>query len=149
MSADGRAVSETQRILLAFDFGLKRIGIASGNFLTRTASPVTTLNARSSTLWHELDRLIDEWRPRVLVVGLPSNAGETAITREVKAFAAALEARYRVEVVTVDESLTSQAARSALREVRRSGYLRRRVGKARIDTQAACLIAEQWMNETV
>lgn len=141
-------MTEAPEILLAFDFGLKRIGIASGNFLTRTASPVTTLNARSGVLWNDLDRLLDEWHPRLLVVGLPSGTGETAITREAQAFIAGLEARYGLEVATVDESLTSHAAQSALKEVRRSGYLRRRIGKGRVDTQAACLIAEQWMNET-
>ena len=70
-------MTEAQEILLAFDFGLKRIGIASGNFLTRTASPVTTLNARSGVLWNDLDRLLDEWHPQLLVVGLPSGTGET------------------------------------------------------------------------
>ncbi len=145
---EGRAVSDAQEILLAFDFGLKRIGIASGNFLTRTASPVTTLNARSTILWKDIDRLLDEWRPKILVVGLPSGDGERAIAKQVNAFVAALQARYGVAVVTVDEALTSHAAQSELKEVRRSGYLRRRVGKGRIDTHAACLIAEQWMSET-
>lgn len=140
-------MSEAREILLAFDFGLKRIGIASENFLTRTASPVTTLSVRSKMPWRNLDQLVDQWRPKLLVVGLRPGA-EEPITRQVSAFVAALRSRYGLDVVTVDETLTSHAAQSALRGARRSGYLRRRVGKGRVDRHAACLIAEQWLNET-
>jgi putative holliday junction resolvase len=135
-------------LLLAFDFGLRRIGIASGNRLTRTASPLTTLTVHDDVPWDELDRLIAEWQPGVLVVGMPPEHGEGSTTIDVAAFVAALGHRYDIEVQTVDESLTSAAAQSELRESRRSGYLRRRVGKGRIDRHAACLIAEQWLSET-
>ena len=62
-------------------------------------------------------------------------------------FAAALAERYGLPVATVDETLTSAAAQSELAEKRRSGYLRRRVGKGGVDRLAACLIAEQWMSQ--
>ena len=135
-------------LVLAFDFGHRRIGIASGNRLTRTASPLTTLTVHDTVPWADVDRLIAEWRPGILVVGMPPSQAESSITIDVAAFVDELRERYALEVVTVDESLTSSAAQSELKEGRRSGYLRRRIGKGRLDRHAACLIAEQWLSET-
>ena len=136
-----------RHILVAFDFGLRRIGVATANRQTRTASPLTTVRVDREPPWQELDRIIDDWRPAQLVVGVPEGDGAAAIARQARAFAAALAERYGLPVVTVDETLSSAAAQSELAEKRRSGYLRRRVGKGSVDRVAACLIAEQWMNE--
>ena len=136
-----------RNILVAFDFGLRRIGIATANSETRTASPLTTVRVEREPPWRELDRIIDEWRPGQLVVGVPEGDGAAEIARRARAFAAALAERYGMPVATVDETLTSAAAESELAEKRRSGYLRRRVGKGGVDRVAACLIAEQWMSE--
>jgi putative Holliday junction resolvase len=141
------ARASERHLLVAFDFGLRRIGIATANRETRTASPLTTLRTDGSAPWSEIDRVIDDWRPGQLVVGVPEGEGAEAIARRARAFAAALAERYDVPVATVDESLTSVAAESELADKRRSGYLRRRVGKGSVDRIAACLIAEQWMNE--
>jgi putative Holliday junction resolvase len=134
-------------LLIAFDFGLRRIGIATGNFKTLTASPLKTLRVERELPWHEIDRVIADWRPGQLVVGVPEGEGAEAVARAARAFAATLAERYGLPVATVDESLTSVAAQAALADSRRSGYLRRRVVRGRVDRLAACLIAEQWMNE--
>jgi putative Holliday junction resolvase len=136
-----------RHILLAFDFGFRRIGIATANRQTRTSSPLTTVRVENDLPWREFDRILDDWRPAQLVVGVPEGEGTEAVARRARAFAAALAERYGVPVATVDETLTSAAAASELAEKRRSGYLRRRVGKGGIDRLAACLIAEQWMSE--
>ena len=136
-----------RHILLAFDFGFRRIGIATANRETRTSSPLTTVRVERDLPWHELDRILDDWRPAQLVVGVPEGDGTEAVARRARAFAAALAERYGLPVATVDETLTSAAAASELAEKRRSGYLRRRVGKGGIDRLAACLIAEQWMSQ--
>ena len=136
-----------RHILVAFDFGLRRIGIATANRETRTASPLTTVRVEREPPWRELDRIIDDWRPGQLVVGVPEGDGAAEIARRARAFAAALAERYGMPVATVDETLTSAAAESELAEKRRSGYLRRRVGKGGVDRIAACLIAEQWMSQ--
>jgi putative Holliday junction resolvase len=141
------ARASDRHILVAFDFGLRRIGIATANRETRTASPLTTLRADREPPWPELDRVIADWRPAQLVVGVPEGDGAAAVARRARAFAAALAERYDLPVATVDETLTSAAAQSDLAEKRRSGYLRRRVGKGGVDRIAACLIAEQWMSE--
>lgn len=139
-------MSQDGGVLLAFDFGLRRIGIASGNVLTRTASPLTTLTVSREMPWDALDRLVADWHPSVLIVGLPLGDGAARLAQRIRAFAEALEQRYRLRVEFVDETLTSEAAQSELREKRRSGFLRRRIGKGRLDRHAACLIAEQWLN---
>jgi putative Holliday junction resolvase len=136
-----------RHIVVAFDFGLRRIGIATANLKTRTASPLTTVRVDREPPWRQLDRVIDDWRPAQLVVGVPEGEGAAEIARRARAFAAALAERYELPVATVDETLSSAAAESELAEKRRSGYLRRRVGKGGVDRVAACLIAEQWMNE--
>jgi len=134
-------------ILLAFDFGLRRLGIATANLETRTASPLTTLHVDRELPWADIDRVMDEWRPAQLVVGVPEGEGAEAIARRARDFATTLSKRYALAVATVDETLTSVAAHAELAEGRRSGYLRRRIGRGRVDRVAACLIAEQWMNE--
>ena len=135
-----------RNILLAFDFGLRRLGVATANLATRTASPLTTLKVDRDVPWRELDRVIADWRPAQLVVGLPEGEGGERIAAHVRTFVAALEERYRLPVATVDETLTSVEAEAELKAGRRSGYLRRRLGRGRTDRVAACLIAEQWLS---
>ncbi|HET8697389.1 MAG TPA: Holliday junction resolvase RuvX [Gammaproteobacteria bacterium] len=135
-----------RNILLAFDFGLRRLGVATANLATRTASPLTTLKVDRDVPWAELDRVIADWRPAQLVVGLPEGEGGERIAVKIRTFVAALQERYRLPVATVDETLTSVEAEAELKAGRRSGYLRRRLGRGRTDRVAACLIAEQWMS---
>jgi putative Holliday junction resolvase len=123
------------------------LGVATANLATRTASPLTTLKIDREIPWREIDRVIGDWQPAQLVVGLPEGEGARAIARRVRDFVAELVARYRLPVATVDETLTSAAAQTDLATARRSGYLRRRVGRDSTDRVAACLIAEQWMSE--
>ena len=136
-----------RHLLVAFDFGLRRIGIATANRETKTASPLTTLRVERDLPWIEIDRVIEDWQPAQLVVGVPEGEGAATIARRARSFAAELAERYGLPVATVDETLTSVAAETELAEKRRSGYLRRRVGKGSVDRVAACLIAEQWMRE--
>lgn len=140
-------MTAAKRLVLAFDFGLRRIGIASANLLTRTASPLTTLDTRGGVPWDGIDRIVADWRPEHLVVGVPSGGGKTSIDGDARAFANALRERYGLDVETVDETLTSWAAADDLKRHRRAGLLRRRTGRGRLDRNAACLIAEQWMSE--
>jgi putative Holliday junction resolvase len=139
--------SSERHVVLAFDFGLRRLGIATANLATRTASPLTTLKVRAEIPWSDIDRVIDEWRPAQLIVGLPEGDGAARLALKIRAFVAKLGERYRLPVATVDETLTSAAAQSELKGARRSGYLRRRVERDANDRVAACLIAEQWLSE--
>jgi len=130
-------------ILLAFDFGFRRIGVASANRRTQTASPLKAVSNGSSLPWQALDALIAQWQPARLLVGLPSV--DTEIGGAAAAFANALQARYSLNVTTVDETLTSRAARSELNMARRGGLMKRKIKRTDVDSLAACLIAEQWL----
>ncbi|MDD9996966.1 MAG: Holliday junction resolvase RuvX [Rhodospirillaceae bacterium] len=134
-----------RNILLAFDFGYRRIGVATGNLLTGTATPLGTMQSAGGPPWDLLDRSIEEWRPGRLLVGIPGGAGAADVAAGARDFADALKRRYGLQVVTTDEQLTSRAAESRLREARASGRMTRRVNKGDIDSHAACIIAEQWM----
>ncbi len=138
---------QSKEILLAFDFGLARIGIATANLRTKTASPLTTLRNGRMLPWADLDRLIDQWAPSQLVVGLPSTRQETPFSSSAKAFAQSIHEKYQLPVAIIDESLTSRAASAELREARHLGFLPRRIKKNQIDSWAACLIARQWMSD--
>jgi len=107
------------RTVLAFDFGLKNIGVAAGQSISRTATAIATLGARDGTPdWSAVDALLAEWRPHVVLVGLPLNMDETMseMGERAAAFAQRLRERYALEVVMVDERLTSVAARELSRE---------------------------------
>lgn len=134
--------------VLAFDFGLRRTGVAVGNTITGTAEPLATLPARDGEPdWSALDACISDWRPGVLVVGVPYNMDGSPgeLTGRSLAFAAALEARFGLTVCTVDERLSSRQAEETLRLRRASGALARRVRRGDVDREAACVLLRQWL----
>lgn len=140
---------ESRRLLLAFDYGLKRIGVATGNGLTRTASPLTTLHATKETPWQAIDTLIAEWQPDLIVVGRPGTEANPSLLAALGQFVEQLKLRYTIEIDEVDESYTSTAAEESLRAGRSKGIYNRRLTRGQIDQHAACLIAEQWMNQAI
>lgn len=97
---------------LAFDYGLKRTGVASGNTVTSSASPLTTVKAEGNARFGPIDKLIREWQPDVLVVGVPfhPDGAEHDNTRAARRFARQLEGRFKLPVIEVDESYSTTAA---------------------------------------
>lgn len=132
---------------LAFDFGHRRIGIAVGDRITGTARPLPTVGSASTPDWNALLKVIAEWRPQALVVGLPldDDGSEQAITIAARRFADELGERSRLAVHLADERFSSRAADDALRDARSSGRMTRRVRKGDRDGEAARVILEQWM----
>jgi putative Holliday junction resolvase len=132
--------------ILAFDFGLRRIGVAVGQTVTGSASPLGVVrNSESGPDESRIEALIREWRPSRLVVGLPLHAdgSEGDIAREVRAFAKSLE-RFELPVETCDERLSSHEAEQALVRARQAGS-RGRIRKSDIDAAAAVVIAERYL----
>lgn len=131
-------------IYLAFDYGTQRIGVAVGDDLTRTARPLPPVAAAD---WPALERVIADYRPAALVVGLPLNedGSDQAITRAARSFARALAERLKLPVHECDERYSSRSADDELRQARSSGRMTRRVRKGDRDGQAARLILEQWL----
>ena len=135
--------------VLGFDFGERRVGIAVGQSLTGTATPLDTLSY--SGLDELIDRIatiIEEWQPDALVVGIPLTADgkEQPMTRSARRFAGKLADRFRRPTHHADERYTSRAAEDRFRELRSAGATRRR-DRRRTDAVAAQLIVEQWLAE--
>lgn len=129
--------------ILAFDFGLKNIGVAVGQSITGTAAPLQALKARDGIPnWEIIANLVKEWQPDAMVVGLPLNMDgtEQEVTLRAKKFARRLEGRYGVKVNTHDERLTTVDAKAEL--FARGGY--QALTKDKIDSISAVLILESW-----
>jgi putative Holliday junction resolvase len=144
------AQSGAPRVVLAFDFGQKRIGVACGDTISRSAAPLPTVPAGpGGPRWELIDALVRDWQPAVVVVGLPYNVddSESGMTGSARGFAAELERRYHLQVVLVDERYSSLEAASRLQMARESGLRKRRVARADVDAAAACVILERWFSE--
>ncbi len=130
-------------VLLAFDFGSRRIGVASGQMITRTATPLCTLLARNNGPdWASISRLIDEWQPDALIVGLPLSLDgkETDMSAATRRFGNQLHGRYNLPVHWIQEQLSSHEA-----EQRQTGAGRH--DKNELDSIAAQIILETWMTQ--
>lgn len=124
--------------LLGFDYGAKRIGVAVGQTVTHTASPLASIRVRDREPdWAILGRLVREHDPSVFVVGLPVSADGAAhpLTKPVLRFRGQLQRRYRLPVYLIDERLSSHEASSRVR------------GHDDLDAAAAQVILETWLNE--
>ncbi len=135
--------------LLAFDYGRRRIGVAVGNTVTGRASALTTVDATErGPDWARIEALVREWRPARLVVGVPYNgapAGEDDIAAEAERFAGRLHGRFGLPVERVDERLSSAAAYDGLKSERSAGR-RGRIAKQDIDSAAAAVILQDWLD---
>jgi len=135
-------------IVLAFDFGTRRIGVASGNTLTRMPQPLCTLEYKQHLPWNEIDQLLRDYLPRQLVVGMPYNTDDTptTLTPIVKAFADELAVRSKLPVEVFDERHSSQEAERELAYLRNIGLKTRRVTHADVDKLAAKVVLQRWFD---
>lgn len=135
------------RTIIAFDFGLRRIGVAVGQDVTGSASPVGVVTNRDAGVDHErISALLAEWQPTQLVVGMPAHAdgSPSAVQEHVEAFIEELEV-YGLPIDTIDERYTSVEAERALKEARKAGT-RGRISKEQVDSAAAVFIAERYLS---
>lgn len=129
--------------ILGFDFGTKSIGVAVGQVITGTASPLAALKAVDGIPdWQLIQNLLEQWQPDAIVVGLPLNMDGThqQVTFAAKKFANRLQTKFKLPVFTQDERLTTADAKARLFEL--GGY--KKLDKAKIDSVSACLIVESW-----
>lgn len=133
-------------IVIAFDFGMKRIGVAVGQTVTKTANAHSMLKAeQGEPNWQQVQSLIDEWKPIALVVGIPLNmdGSEQSITARARTFADSLASHCQLPVYGVDERLTTIEARERIFE--QEGY--KGLQKASVDAMAAKIMLEAWLSE--
>lgn len=137
-------------VALGFDFGLRRIGVASGDTLTQSAAPLATVrHGEAGPDWTAIERLLRDYAPTILVVGFPYNADGSrgALARTADGFARELARRSGLPVARIDERYSSQEAAGELRQRRAAGTRRRRVKSGDVDGLAAAIILERWMRE--
>jgi putative Holliday junction resolvase len=125
--------SQPLRSFLAFDFGTRRVGVASGNSLTRTATPLRTLSAEGEARFDAIAALIAEWQPDALVVGVPwyPDGAAHANSRQAQRFARQLHGRFQLPVHEVDERYSTVEAEAG--------------GASDIDAESAAIILEQYL----
>ncbi len=131
------------RTLLAFDFGTKSMGVAIGQEVTGTARALGAIKVHSGTPdWQKIEKLLKEWQPDLVVVGLPLNmdGSEQPLTTCVRDFADDFEGRFGVKPLLHDERLTTVEARAGLFD--KGGY--RALDKGRVDAASAVIILESW-----
>lgn len=132
--------------LLGFDFGLARIGVAVGELETRMANPLTTLSEESNEArFAAIARLIDEWQPIMLVVGIPAHLDgeEHELTRRCRRFANQLRGRFGLPVAECDERLSSAEADTELRSLGQRDWRKR---KPLLDATAARIILQNHLD---
>ncbi len=134
------------RTFLGFDFGMKNIGVAVGQELTNTATPLTVIKAREGIPdWDQISSLLAEWQPQLLVVGLPLNMDGTEqdMTAAAKRFGHRLNGRFHIPVDWQDERLTTFEALDQL-GIRSKMQSNKREDVDRISAQ---LILQSWLNQ--
>jgi putative Holliday junction resolvase len=124
--------------VIGFDFGSYWIGVAVGQTLTREATPLTALRNND---WKAIERLLEEWRPQQLVVGLPlsMNGEDQEMTASAKRFGRRLEGRFGITTSMVDERLTTREAYQIAME------RQQHKSKTEIDSLSAAIITESWL----
>jgi len=130
--------------LLGFDYVRKRIGVASGQLVTATASALETVRVfRHGPDWQRLNQLVEQWQPQLMVLGISRHADGTdsALTPKIREFAAELTRRYGCDVETIDEYLSSAEARMLLED---GGAA---TAGDHLDALAAQLILQSWINQ--
>ncbi len=131
--------------VLGFDYGQQRIGIATGQTITATATPRLTLDQLDGNPdWPAIEEQVRNWQPDALLVGMPFHldGGENRMTRQVEAFANGLKKRFGLPLFFVDERLTSHEAESILKKNMKIN----RHNKKEVDKMAAAIIVQHWLD---
>lgn len=136
------AAKVAEGVIIGFDFGLKRIGVAIGQTLTQTANPETIVASRDGVPdWSHITQLFEQWQPSAIVVGLPMrlDGREQALTQPARKFGQRLSGRYHRPVYFIEEQLSSVEAEQ------RQQQQKPHKSKQKIDDQAAQIILENWL----
>jgi putative holliday junction resolvase len=146
VATTARPSASTAGTILAFDFGTRRIGVAVGELSTGLAHPLATIaEERRDARFAAIGKLINEWRPALLVIGVPTYAdgSEHALTASARRFARQLAGRYSVAVALADERYTTRSAGEALTAAGVRAHDQRRVR----DQVAAQLILQNYLDQ--
>jgi putative Holliday junction resolvase len=145
----GTGTSTDNLTFLCFDFGLRRIGVAVGQTVTLTASPLQVIG-NNGDRWRCIEQLLHQWQPHALIVGIPLDisGAEQPMTASARKFARQLHGRFGLPVHSADERFSSREAQDRFRQQRRQGDARQSQAD-REDAVAAQIILEQWFNDHI
>ncbi len=132
--------------VIGFDYGKKRIGIATGQTITNTATPCITLKQLDGNPnWPVIGELIDEWKPQSLIIGMPYHidGSENKMTAAARQFAYELKKRFKLPVIEINEALSSDEAEECLKQNMKINQQ----NKHEIDRMAAAVIVQRWLDE--
>ncbi len=132
--------------VLGFDYGEHRIGVASGQTITHSAAPVTTLKSvNNKPDWLAIEKLIQQWKPDALIVGLPYylDGSQSEMTKKAEKFSRQLEGRFHLPVFTHNEALSSFEAEQFLQDKKMQH------NKEDIDKIAAAIIVQSWLEQNI
>ena len=132
--------------VLGFDYGKKRIGVATGQTITHSATPCKTLNSIDGNPdWPAIKSEIQQWKPQALIVGMPyhTDGSENNMTEAARHFCYELEKRFNLPVIEVNETLSSYEAEEILKE----NIKINKQNKHEIDRIAAAIIVQRWLNQ--
>lgn len=141
-------MSKPPLTLLGFDYGTRRIGVALGQTLTNSARPLLTLESNNNKPdWDGITKIISDWQPQIVIVGLPlhMDGTEQEMTQKARRFGNQLKGRYNLSVEFADERLTSDEAEHLIQQNTKHSTKK---DKKQIDAVAAQLILQSWMSQT-
>ena len=132
--------------IIAFDFGYRRIGVAVGQTLTGSATPLAVVPVANQPDWQAITVIVKEWKPAAIVVGLPlaEEGGETEMSKGARRFGRRLHGRFGIPVLFEDERLTSFGAQERFVDARARGEMRKKDAAFK-DAIAAQIILENWL----
>ncbi|WMY96977.1 MAG: Holliday junction resolvase RuvX [Arsenophonus sp.] len=134
--------------IIAFDFGTINIGIAIGQEIIAIAHPLTVLTTKNGNPnWSDIQKILQEWNPKIAIVGLPLNMDgtEQTISKQARKFAKILHLRFNIQVILYDERLTTKEARAYLFNI--GGY--QALNKNKINALSAVIILENWLEKSL
>ena len=151
MSATSTLPASKPATVLGFDYGTKKIGVATGQAITNSATPIAPIKATDGVPnWAEIEKLLKEWQPNALIVGLPTHMDGTAtdITKRAQKFANRLNGRFNLPTYVCDERLTTYDAQTQWADLAEIyGWPKHFIDNHWIDSLAAALIIQTWFQE--
>ena len=135
-------------VLIGFDYGTKKMGVAIAQCITKTATPLSVLKIKNETpSWEQLDQIVSDYRPVLAIIGYPGkiNKQTSLLADKIEKFGSAIEKHYKMPTILFDETYSTTIARKELRDLRRDGNLSRRIKRGQVDSMAAKIILEQWL----
>ncbi len=135
-------------VLIGFDYGTKKMGVAIAQCITKTATPLNVLKIKNETPnWEQLDQIVNDYKPDLAIIGYPgkNNKQTSLLADKIEKFGSAIEKHYKMPTILFDEAYSTTIARQELRDLRRDGTLSRRIKRGQVDSMAAKIILEQWL----